>query len=126
MKDRPYDGYTWAELVAFQTGLDPEYLAAFDRMPLEARLLDVAGMLASDAGQLSARAIKLLHASQGLPFGTPDAGRTRAEMARCLAWMLGHLIDAARLLDADVLSEFDAWSRELPGEPGLKPKPAAE
>ncbi|HEY3315052.1 MAG TPA: hypothetical protein VGL40_07200 [Bacillota bacterium] len=34
-------------------------------------------------------------------------------MRRCLAYFLGHLINAARHLDADVLTEFARWSEEI-------------
>ncbi|MBE3589568.1 MAG: hypothetical protein IMW98_01925 [Firmicutes bacterium] len=122
-----YDGYTWAELYRFQTqtvpdAVDPTYWQRFRRMPLEVRLLDIAGMLTRDVGHFAIRAVQLQHASQGLPFGTEDRERTLAEMRCALGWLLGHLIDAAAQLEADVVGEFAAWSAEIGVQ--LPPRPA--
>jgi hypothetical protein len=108
-----YDGLTWAELVEFQTSGAPGNDGLTD-LPAEVKLLDLAAVMARDAGAFAIRAQQHLHQVRGLPWaGEKPPEELRTEMKRILAWMLGHLIGAAHHLDADLLTEFAAWSAEI-------------
>lgn len=87
-------------------------------LPLEEQLLDLAAFLSKDAGYFAARAHAYFHLVRGRPWGgstLPEA--LLKEMRRSLAYFLGHVIMAAKYLEADVLEEFVAWSEELGGDP---------
>ncbi len=108
-----YDGIQWGELVRFQTqGLPGE--DGPEGLPLEEQLLDLAAFLSKDAGYFAARAQAYFHQARGRAWGgTTPREVLLQEMRRSLAYFLGHLIMAAKYLEADVLEEFVAWSEEL-------------
>jgi hypothetical protein len=129
-----YDGLQWGELVRFQTqGLPGE--DGLEGLPLEEKLLDLAAFLSKDAGYFAARAQMYFHQVRGRAWGgTTPPDQLLAELRRSLAYFLGHLITAAKHLDADVLDEFVRWSEELgvtlpptPYQPlpGMPPYPKA-
>jgi hypothetical protein len=108
-----YDGLPWGDLVRFQTEGAPG-ADGLEGLPLEEKLLDLAAFFAKDAGYFAARAQAYYHQMRERPWGgTAPPDQLLHEMRRSLAWMLGHLIGAARHLDADVLEEFAAWSAEI-------------
>jgi catechol 2,3-dioxygenase-like lactoylglutathione lyase family enzyme len=104
-------------------------------LPLEEQVLELAASLSKDAGYFAARAQAYFHQVRGRPRGRatpPDL--LAAEMRRSLAYLLGHLIMAARYLEADLLQEYVTWSEEsgvtLPEAPygplpGMPPYPPA-
>lgn len=98
--------------------------------------MDLAALLAKDAGFFSGRAQRYFHKVRGLEWGgdVPPEELLK-EMRRSLAWFLGHLIVAAKYLEADVLDEYVKWSEELgvtlpevPYQPfpGMPPYPASQ
>lgn len=108
-----YDGTRWGDLVRFQnTGAPGE--EAFAALPLELKLLDMAAIFSKDAGNFASRAQRFFHHDRNLPWaGDVPPEQLLAEMRRSLAYMLGHLINAAEQLDADILQEFADWSAEI-------------
>lgn len=108
-----YDGLQWGEVVRFQTeGLPGE--DGLEGLPLEEQLLDLAAFLSKDAGYFAARAQLYFHQARGRAWGgTTPSDQLLREMRRSLAYFLGHMIMAAKYLDADILQEFVSWSEEL-------------
>jgi|GEM_PF-4826074 len=111
-----YDGIQWGELVAFQTTGAPGN-TGLDGLPKEEQLLDLAAQLTHDAGYFATRAHLYHQQVRGLPWGgnTPRE-QVLAEMRRSLSFFLGHVINASKYLDADVLEEFVEWSRQIGAE----------
>ncbi|HWI66001.1 MAG TPA: hypothetical protein VNT75_29585 [Symbiobacteriaceae bacterium] len=108
-----YDGHQWGELVRFQTqGLPVS--DGFEGLSPEERLLDLAALFTKDAGYFAGRAETYLHKVRGVEWGgnTPPE-QLLAEMRRSLAFFLGHVLMAAKYLEADVLKEYVTWSEEL-------------
>lgn len=108
-----YDGTRWGDLVQFQTAL-ARGEEAFEALPLELKLLDLAAIFSKDAGNFASRAQRYFHHDRNMPWaGDLPPEQLLAEMRRSLAHMLGHLINAAHCLEADVLQEFADWSAEI-------------
>jgi hypothetical protein len=108
-----YDGTQWGELVRFQTTGMPGKDGLEELRP-EEQILDLAAFLSKDAGYFAARAQAYFHQTRQLHWGgATSPEQLLREMRRSLAYFLGHLIVAAKYLDADVMAEYVAWSEEL-------------
>ncbi len=108
-----YDGTRWGDLVRFQNSGAPgeDGLAG---LTLEEKVLDLAASLSKDAGYFASRAQRYFHHRRQLPWaGEVPPEQLLAEMRRSLAYVLGHVINAAHHLDADLLQEFADWSAEI-------------
>lgn len=110
---RKYDGTQWGELVRFQLeGLPGD--DGLQGLAPEERILDLAAFFSKDAGYFAARAQQYFHQVRGQPWGgSAPPEQLLREMRRSLAYFLGHLIVAAKYLEADVMQEFVTWSEEL-------------
>jgi hypothetical protein len=105
-----YDGTRWGDLVRFQN----EGEERLPRVALEEKLLEIAAVISADAGYFASRARRYYNHARNLPLaGDLPPEQLKAEMCRSLAYILGHIINAAHHLEADLLQEFADWSREI-------------
>jgi hypothetical protein len=108
-----YDGHQWGEIYRFQTyglpGTD-----GLEGLSREEQILDLAAFLAKDAGYFASRAQQYFHQVRGREWGgNASQEQLLAELRRSLAYFLGHVLVAAKYLEADVLQEYVTWSEEL-------------